>query len=126
MGATGPAARLSPMVVGSDLAAGSTGKTCARATETKVTASNAKTRNLRKNANDNPYPPFTQWGFRLPKSFDVPNAVVVGKLCDKTSLMPASKFPQKQVSVVTGVADVVKNGRAAHFAGVIHENVAET
>ena len=40
--------------------------------------------------------------------------------------MPASKFAQKQVGVVAGGADVVKNGRSAEFAGIVDDDIAKT
>lgn len=40
--------------------------------------------------------------------------------------MPASEFAQKQVGVVAGIADVVKNGSSAQFAGIVNDNVAKT
>lgn len=41
------------------------------------------------------------------------------------SLLPASQFPQKEVCVMTGLVDVVENGCAAQFTGVVHDYVAE-
>lgn len=40
--------------------------------------------------------------------------------------MPASEFAQKQVGIVSGIADVVQDGSTAQFTGVIHDDVAKT
>ena len=40
--------------------------------------------------------------------------------------MPASEFAQKQVGVVTWTGDVVKDRGAAHFAGVVDDQIAKT
>ena len=42
------------------------------------------------------------------------------------SLMPASEFAQKKISVVAWLADVVHHDRAAEFAGVVDDDVAKT
>lgn len=40
--------------------------------------------------------------------------------------MPASEFAQKQVGVVAGIADVVKNRRSTQFAGIVDDDIAKT
>src|ERR1044072_4290132 len=40
--------------------------------------------------------------------------------------MPSPQLPQKQVGIVSGIVDLWKKGRAAKFAGVIDDYVAET
>ena len=41
------------------------------------------------------------------------------------SLLPAPEFAQKQVSVVAGLADVVKNSGATFFARIVNDEVAK-
>ena len=40
--------------------------------------------------------------------------------------MPASEFAQKQVGVVAGLTDVVKDCCPTQFAGIVDDDVAET
>src|SRR2546427_5597494 len=39
--------------------------------------------------------------------------------------MPLSQLPQNQISMVTRIVDVMKHGRAAEFAGVVNDDIAE-
>lgn len=40
--------------------------------------------------------------------------------------MPASEFAQKQVGVVAGITDVVKDCCPTHFAGIVDDDIAKT
>ena len=42
------------------------------------------------------------------------------------SLMPLAQLPQNEIGVMTRIVDVVKDGRAADFAGIIHNHITET
>ena len=41
------------------------------------------------------------------------------------SLMPASEFPQKQIRMLAGIVDVMKNGGPTDFAGVIDYHITK-
>lgn len=45
--------------------------------------------------------------------------------CPQPSLMPVPQLAQKQVGIVARIVDVVKDGCAADFAGVIHYDIAK-
>jgi len=62
---------------------------------------------------------------RTRSRLDVPTSKAVGIATLEQSLMPASEFAQKQVGVVAGFADVVKDGRAAQLAGVVDDEIAK-
>ena len=40
--------------------------------------------------------------------------------------MPLPELPQNKVGMMTRVIDVVKHGRAAYFARIVDDNVAES
>src|SRR5262249_49569502 len=42
------------------------------------------------------------------------------------SLMPASQLAQNQVRILARLVDIVEDGRAAHFAGVVDHHVAKS
>jgi sulfite reductase alpha subunit-like flavoprotein len=42
------------------------------------------------------------------------------------SLMPSPQLSQKQVGIMSWIIDVVKDGRAADFTGVVDDYIAKT
>ena len=39
--------------------------------------------------------------------------------------MPLAQLPQNEIGVMTRIVDIVKHGRAAEFAGVVHDYIAK-
>lgn len=50
----------------------------------------------------------------------------VGIRDSEESLVPASEFAQKQVGIVAGVTDIVKDRGSTQFAGIVDDDVAKT
>lgn len=52
---------------------------------------------------------------------DVPRFGLVGNKKDYPSLMPESELTQKEIGVVTRIADVMQDCRSTEFAGIVYD-----